>query len=95
MPKLRKLCPDLDARKDVQKDIRLQSAEYELRQHDIAVKLNLSDSRTSLLMNNLDKLTAERIRKLVRMLSLDPVKLLRWLGYTDGQIKMINKENRT
>lgn len=92
MPKLRSLCPDLEARNAVEKHILMNRTNQGLRQHDIAVELDLSDGATSRLMHNLDELTADRIRKLVRFLNLDPVVLLRWLGYTDKQIKSINKE---
>ena len=92
MPKLRSLCPDLDAREEFRKEIIRQRVERDLMQHDIALELNLSDGTTSQLMHNLDKLTADRIRKLVRFLGLNPVALLRWLGYTEQQIKSINKE---
>lgn len=92
MPKLRSLCPDLEARNAVEKHILMNRTNQGLRQHDIAVELDLSDGATSRLMHNLDELTADRIRKLVRFLDLDPVVLLRWLGYTDKQIKSINKE---
>lgn len=92
MPKLRKLCPDLEARNAVAKHILMNRTDQGLRQHDIAVALNLSDGATSQLMRNLDKLTADRIRMLVRFLDLNPVVMLRWLGYSDKQIKSINKE---
>lgn len=92
MPKLRKLPEQIlaEARESVTREIRVGRADLGLSQHDVAQELGLADSRLSLLLKDVDKFRPTHIRKLVQMRLLSPVTVLRWLGYTDKEIKSIN-----
>ena len=54
--------------------------------------MGLSDPTISLLLRDPDKLTAKRLRQLIKLLGLDPITVLRWLGYADRDIKKLKED---
>lgn len=76
------------------KEIRVCRASIEASQSDIAKVLGVGHSRMSVLMSNPDEFTVGRLRKMIRMLKPDPLTVLGLLGYTQTEIRQLQKKWR-
>lgn len=77
-----------DAAKEAFKqEIRIRRAIYDVKQKDIADELGVAQPAVSGLLSNPDKITAERMRKIVVMLRPDPKVVLAFLGYSQKEIR--------
>ncbi|MBQ7355383.1 MAG: helix-turn-helix transcriptional regulator [Clostridia bacterium] len=86
MPKL-KGDPDEEALKGFQKAVRVALAEQEMHQKELAAEVGVEPSWMSRLLAEPGNLSADRLRKIVRALGLDPGVVLRFLGYGEREIK--------
>lgn len=85
MPKM-KTDPDVAAQKEFQRAIRVALAGMEMRQKELAEEVGVESSWMSRLLAEPGGLSANRLRKIVRVLRLDPGVILRFLGYNDREI---------
>ena len=94
MPKLRKnpLLAEQEAREAIQKEILVNRTVRGIRQYQLADLLGVSAPTLSNLLVDVDSFRAGTIRKLVKSLGISPVSILKWLGYTEAQIRSINHE---
>lgn len=89
MPRIRQLSSEYRA-KDFRLAVKGRLAINGLTQKDLAGKLAISEAQVSTLLHNPDGLTAERLRETIEYLRLPPGDVLRFLGYSEKQIKEVN-----
>ena len=85
-----RMTPELaaeNARKDFQLEVKLQRVKFDMSQRELGAVLGISPPQICDLMANPDKLSVERLRGIIRALSIDPMTVLRLLGYSDKDIK--------
>ena len=85
MPKM-KTDPDVVAQKEFKRAIRVALAGMEMCQKELAEEVGVESSWMSRLLAEPGGLSANRLRKIVRVLRLDPGIVLKFLGYNDREI---------
>ncbi len=86
MPRIRQkddVYRNADFRAEVARQLKLQ----DLQQHDLAVYLELSDGAVSQMLKSPEKISMERLRKIIVFLELEPETVLRFAGYKTKEIK--------
>lgn len=74
--------PDQEAREAFRREIKSRRAYADMTQSRLADELGVVPSAVSDMLSNPDKITAARMRKIVRLLRPDPIVVLMFLGYT-------------
>lgn len=94
MPKIRKRPEQVqqEATAAFEHEILMQRTDLGILQQDLAVTMGISEPTVTHMFKDVDKMPASRIRQLVQILSLNPITVLRWLGYTDRDIKKLKEE---
>lgn len=93
MPRIRQYA-DRDALKDLRGEIEAQGFRYGYKsQKALAVPLGVSQGTVCNWMKDLDGVRLGDLRTMVKKLKLDPVVLLKALGYTSADIKKIGGNN--
>lgn len=80
-PRMTPEMADDKARKDFQKEVKHRRVELDITQKDLGEQVGVSAPSMSELLSDPDKLSVGRLRRLVRVLDLDPVTVLRLLGF--------------
>lgn len=83
--------PDEKARGDFLKEIKIKRATLDVKQRELADELDVSQSVMSGLLKRPDKISVGRLRKIIRMLGLDPMIVMLFLGYTPKELKAIKE----
>ena len=93
MPRIRQYA-DRDALKDLRGEIEAQGVRYGYRsQQALGEALGVCQGTVSNWLRDPDKLSVNVIRQLVKKIKLDPVIVLKALGYTSADIKKIGRSN--
>lgn len=79
------------AREAFRTEIKVRRAYCDMKQSELADEIGVVPSVMSNLLSNPDKINAGRLRKIIRALSIDPVIILAFLGYTPKEIQGISK----
>ena len=85
-----RMTPELaaeNARKDFQKEVKLQRVKFDMSQRELGAAVGISAPLMSELLADPDKLSIARLRSIVRTLSLDPSTILRLLGFTEKELR--------
>jgi transcriptional regulator with XRE-family HTH domain len=77
------------AREAFQLEIKLQRVRLDMSQRELAQTLNISAPLMSELLADPDKLSVNRLRCIIGALDMDPVTILRFLGFSDKAIKAL------
>lgn len=80
-PRMTPEMADDKARKDFQKEVKHRRVELDMTQKDLGEQVGVSAPSMSELLADPDKLSVGRLRRLVRALDMDPVTVLRLLGF--------------
>lgn len=92
MPRIRQYA-ERDAMKDFLAEINAQCGRYGYKsQKTLGNALGVCQSTAGNYLNNPDRIQFSTLRDMVKLLHLDPVVVLKALGYTSQQIKKM-KEN--
>ena len=89
-----RMTPELaadNARKAFQKAVKHQRVEFDMSQKELGEALGISAPQISELMANPDKLSIERMRSIINALDIEPLVVLRLLGYSDRAIKQLSQ----
>lgn len=87
-----RMTPELatdNARKAFQLEVKLQRVKLDMSQKELGEALGISAPQISELMANPDKLSIERMRSIISTLGIDPVTVLRFLGFSDRDLKQL------
>ena len=79
------------ARKDFQTEVKIQRVRCDMAQRELADQVGVVPSVMSNLLANPDKIGVGRLRTIIKVLSLDPIVILRLLGYSDKDIKKLRE----
>ena len=88
MPRIRQKA-DTYRNEDFRRDVLVQMAYLGLRQKDAARHLGVCNATVSELLHSPEKLTVDRLRKLIGFLKLRPETVLRLLGYQTKEIREV------
>lgn len=94
MPRL-KMTPDQaqsKARTDFQLAVKLQRVRFDMSQKELGQAVGISAPQMSELLSDPDKISVARLRSIVRALDMDPVTILRLLGFSDKAIRSLGRE---
>lgn len=80
------------ARKDFQLEVKLQRVRLDMSQRDLADVVGISAPLMSELLADPDKLSVNRLRAIVSALGMDPVTILRFLGFSDKAIRALARD---
>jgi transcriptional regulator with XRE-family HTH domain len=83
--------PEEAAREAFKREVKVQRVYHDMKQSELADEVGVVPSVMSNLLANPDKISAGRLRKIIRTLSIDPVIILAFLGYTTKEIQSISK----
>lgn len=89
MPRIRQNA-DKYRNEDFAREISARLKYLGLQQHDLAEYLGVCDATVSTMLRHPEKMTAERMRKVIHFLQLDTTAVLLFCGF---QKKQINKES--
>ena len=81
-----------NARKAFQLEVKLQRVRFDMSQRELGEVLGISPPQISDLMANPDKLSVDRLRSIIRALSIDPLTVLHLLGYSDKDLRRYAQE---
>ena len=81
-----------NARKAFQLEVKLQRVRFDMSQRELGEVLGISPPQISDLMANPDKLSVDRLRGIIRALSIDPLTVLHLLGYSDKDLRRYAQE---
>lgn len=81
--------PETAAREAFRKEIRVRRAELDMNQRGLADSLGVVPSVMSKLLAEPDKISVERLRKIVKTLAPDPIVILKLLGYDNRELKRL------
>ena len=79
--------PEAAAREDFRKEVRVQRAELDMTQRELATAIGVVPSVMSQLLSNPDKISMGRLRKMVAVLGINPMVVLAFLGYSQKEIR--------
>lgn len=79
------------ARKNFQTEVRIQRARLDMAQRELANQIGVVPSVMSNLLANPDKIGVGRLRNIIKVLDLDPVVILRLLGYKDKDMRKLRE----
>ena len=85
-----RLTPELaaeKARKDFQMEVKLQRVKLDMSQRELGAAVGVSAPLMSELLAEPDKLSIGRLRSIIRTLDMDPVTILRLLGFSEKALK--------
>lgn len=82
--------PEAAAREAFRKEIRIRRAELDIKQHELADQVGIVPSAMSKLIADPDKLSVERLRKIIKTLGPDPIIVLKLMGYSQKDLKALN-----
>lgn len=77
----------IESRKAFITEVKVRRTYLNMSQNDLGKILGISPARVSGLLSNPDELTVGRLRKIIQTLSLDPMIVLKFLGYDQKTIK--------
>lgn len=80
------------ARKDFQLEVKLQRVRFDMSQRELGEAVGISAPLMSELLSDPDKISVARLRGIVRALDMDPVIILRLLGFPDKVIRALGRE---
>jgi transcriptional regulator with XRE-family HTH domain len=78
---------DEAARDALKREIKARRAYLDMTQYELADALGISSPVMSDLLSNPDKISAGRLRRIIRRLNLDPIVVLKFLGYSQKEIE--------
>lgn len=85
--------PDVAAREGFRTEIRVCRARLDMSQRGLADCMGEVPSVVSKLLAEPDRLSVERLRKIVRTLGPDPMVVLKLLGYSQRDLKAFANKN--
>ena len=89
MPRIRQ-CGDQYRNADFMTAVRVQQARKDMSQKELAEMIGVTPSGLCVALRNPERLTVERLRKMIASLQLEPEAMLRFLGYSEREIKGLN-----
>lgn len=78
---------DEAAREALRREVKARRAYLDMTQAALARALGISSPVMSELLANPDKISAGRLRAIIRKLNLDPIVVLNFLGYSQKEIE--------
>lgn len=81
-----KLNPDETAKEALIREIRVRRAFLNMTQAELAAAIGVVPSSMSKLISNPDKISVRRLRGIVKALNLDPLIVLKLMGYSQKDI---------
>lgn len=75
------------ARKEFQTEVRVQRARLDMSQRELSDQIGIAPSSMSELLADPDKLSVARLRGIIRALDMDPVTILRLLGFPEKTLR--------
>lgn len=86
MPRIRQKA-DTYRNEDFRRDVLVRLAYLGINQHDLAEHLGVCDGTISIMLRQPEKISVERLRKIIAFLDLEPASILRLTGYSQRDIK--------
>ena len=80
------------ARKDFQVEVKLQRVRFDMSQRELGEAVGISAPLMSELLSDPDKISVARLRSIVRALDMDPVIVLRLLGFPEKVLRALSRE---
>lgn len=91
MPRIRQKA-DVYRNEDFRRDVLARLAQMGIHQRDLAEHLGVCDGTISIMLRQPEKISVDRLRKIISFLDLEPASILRFTGYNQRDIK--KEENR-
>lgn len=83
--------PEEVAKAGFQREVKVRRVYLDMTQSELADAVGVVPSVMSVLINNPDKISIGRLRKIIKALSLDPRPVLEFLGYTAKDIQKLSE----
>lgn len=83
--------PGAAAQEAFLREVRVQRAELDMTQRELAEAVGVVPSVMSKLLSEPDKISAGRLRSMVATLGISPCVMLAFLGYSQKEIQRINQ----
>ena len=80
------------AKKEFQMEVKLQRVRFDMSQRELGETLGISSPQMSELLSDPDKLSVSRLRGIIRALDMDPLTILRLLGFTDKMLRDFTRD---
>lgn len=80
------------AKKEFQMEVKLQRVRFDMSQRELGETLGISSPQMSELLSDPDKLSVARLRSIIRALDMDPLTILRLLGFTDKMLRDFTRD---
>ena len=77
------------ARKDFQMEVKIQRVKLDMSQRELGAAVGISAPLMSELLADPDKLSIARLRSIIRTLNLDPVTIMRLLGFAEKDLRSL------
>lgn len=85
-----RMTPELaaeNARAAFQLEVKLQRVKLDMSQRELGAAVGISAPLMSELLADPDKLSIARLRSIIRTLQMDPLTILRLLGFSDKELR--------
>lgn len=83
--------PEEAARANFQREVKVCRVYLDMTQSELADAVGVVPSVMSVLLNNPDKISVGRLRKIIKTLALDPKPVLAFLGYSSKEISDLER----
>lgn len=80
------------AKKEFQMEVKLQRVRFDMSQRELGETLGISSPQMSELLSDPDKLSVARLRGIICALDMDPLTILRLLGFTDKMLRDFTRD---
>lgn len=82
------------AKKEFQMEVKLQRVRFDMSQRELGETLGISSPQMSELLSDPDKLSVARLRGIIRALDMDPLTILRLLGFSERVLRSLGSEQK-
>lgn len=82
------------AKKEFQMEVKLQRVRFDMSQRELGETLGISSPQMSELLSDPDKLSVARLRSIIRALDMDPLTILRLLGFSERVLRSLGSEQQ-
>lgn len=82
------------AKKEFQMEVKLQRVRFDMSQRELGETLGISSPQMSELLSDPDKLSVARLRGIIRALDMDPLTILRLLGFSERVLRSLGSEQQ-
>lgn len=79
------------AKKNFQTEVKIQRVRFDMSQRELGDQIGVVPSVMSGLLANPDKISVGRLRGIIKALDMDPLPILRMLGFSEKDIRNLKE----